>query len=153
MLKAVITDFSRVLLFPADDSYQQGLNSLNRQLLESTPNYDFWKYFQLNEELLTYYTTLTLPKYIFTSDSIQDHPAVNKRLKAVFKEILSAKVLNVSKSDSKTYAAIAKLLDLKPNEIIYIDDNHNNIDAAKKAGCETILYKSNEDVIGKIAQG
>jgi FMN phosphatase YigB (HAD superfamily) len=151
MLKAVITDFSRVLLFPADDSYQEGLNSLNKQLLGSNPDYDFWHYFKLNEELLTYYATITLPKYIFTSDSIQDHPAVKKRLKTIFKEILSAKTLNVSKSDTKTYTSIAQLLNLRPNELIYIDDNQNNIDVAKRAGCKTILYKSNEDVIGKIA--
>lgn len=150
MIKALVTDFSRVLLFPFDETYAGGLNSLNNQLLETEPDYDFWKHFTLNEELLKYYDTLDLPSYIFTSENIQEHPSVETRLSRVFRRIFSAKRLDVSKTDEKAYRTIANELGIEPSEIVYVDDNKNNIDAAKKAGCLTIHFESNNDVIGRI---
>lgn len=150
MIKALVTDFSRVLLFSSDESYLGGLNSLNNQLFETEPEYDFWKYFKLNEELLEYYASLELPKFIFTSETIQEHPSVEKRLTGVFKSIFSAKRLGVSKTDEKAYRTIANELGIEPSEMVYVDDNKNNIDAAKSAGCLTIHFESNNDVIGRI---
>jgi HAD superfamily hydrolase (TIGR01549 family) len=150
MIKALVTDFSRVLLFPADETYAGGLNSLNNQLLKTEPEYDFWKHFSLNEELLEYYASLDLPKYIFTSETIQDHIAVATRLNDVFKVVYSAKKLGVIKTDENAYRTVASKVGVSVKEIIYVDDNKNNIDAAKRAGCETIYFESNKDVIGKI---
>lgn len=150
MIKVVVTDFSRVLLFPTDESYKQGLNALNNQLLDTNPNYDFKKYFKINEELLEYYASLELPVYIFTSETIQEHPAIKAELNNVFSRILSAKHLNVSKTDKNAYIIVARELKVQPSEILYIDDKFSNIQVADDAGCATILYKSNADVVGEI---
>ena len=45
MVKAVVTDFSKVLLFAKDSSYADGLNALNKQLLARNPSYDFFDCF------------------------------------------------------------------------------------------------------------
>ncbi len=148
MIKALVTDFSRVLLFPSDETNHGGLNSLNNQLFETEPDYDFWKHFKLNEELLEYYASLELPKFIFTSETIQEHPAVEAKLSSVFKGVFSAKRLGLSKTDEKAYRTIANELGIEPSEIVYVDDNKNNIEAAKRAGGMTIHFESNKDVIG-----
>lgn len=152
MIKVVITDFSRVLLFPIDTNYSDGLNALNNKLLKSDPDYDFYEHFKLNEELLSYYKRLNLPVYIFTSETIQEHPAIKSRLLEAFSGIFSAKYLEVSKVDKDAYLAIANELDVPVREILYIDDNHDNIKAARNAGCETVLYTSNDDVYAKFAR-
>lgn len=150
MIKAIVTDFSRVLLFPADDTYTGGLNALNNKLLESNPGYEFKKFFKVNDELLEYYASLDLPIYMFTSETIQEHPAITDELSAVFSGVFSAKHLNISKTNESAYITVAHKLNVQPSEILYIDDNHNNIQAAARAGCETILYMSNADLISKI---
>ncbi len=73
MIKAVVTDFSRVLLFPIDDSYIGGLNALNNKLLAENPQYSFWEYFRVNKELLDYYRELNsqVPVFVFTTETIQ----------------------------------------------------------------------------------
>lgn len=150
MNKAVVSDFSRVLLFPADESYAGSLNALNKTLTMENPDYDFWKYFRLNEALLEYYASLDVPVYIFTSDTIQNHPAIKSKLDAIFKDVLSAKELNVSKADPLAYGLIAKRLQLQPKEVMYIDDQKTNITAALDAGFSTTHYRSNKDVVDKI---
>ncbi len=149
-MKAVITDFSRVLLFPKDDSFHSGLNALNNRLLIENPNYDFWQYFKVNNELFDYYKSLNIPVYIFTSETIQDHPAAKAMMGSVFKDVFSAKKLGLSKKEASSYKHLAKLLGHTPSEIFYIDDNHDNFTAAKEAGCKAILFKSNDDVIDRL---
>lgn len=150
MKKVLISDFSRVLIFPKDNSFHSGLNALNNKLLESDPGYDFWKFFRLNNELIKYYKSLGIPVYIFTSETIQEHPALKDFLKDAFDGIFSAKKLGLNKKDSASYKHLAKLLGHKPSEIIYIDDNHDNFAAAREAGCIAILFKSNDDVVDKL---
>jgi hypothetical protein len=35
MIKAIVSDFSRVLLFPKDKNYQDSLNALHKQLSQN----------------------------------------------------------------------------------------------------------------------
>lgn len=150
MIQAVVTDFSRVLLFPLDPSYSGGLNELNNRLLQSDPDYDFWSLFTLNEQLLGYYAALDLPVYVFTSETIQEHKAVVNKLQGAFSGIFSAKHLGVAKTDKQAYERLSIELGITTDGILYIDDNKDNVAAAKSAGCITVLYLSNEDVYSKL---
>lgn len=152
MTKVIVTDFSRVLLFPVDEAYDGGLNNLNNRLAEQNPDYDFKKYFKLNHELLDYYASSKVPVYIFTSETIQEHPAIKDELLGVFAGVFSAKHLGVSKTDASAYKRIAQQIDAKTSDIIYVDDNEANVAAANDAGCHGILYISNEATIKKIAE-
>lgn len=46
------------------------------------------------------------------------------------------------KPDKKIYQKFLKRFSLRPSEIIFIDDRQDNLDAAKKLGIKTILFRS-----------
>lgn len=148
MIKALISDFSGVVLKPVDDSYAGGLNALNNKL-STKGDYDFWRYFQVNENLLTFYKSINtkVDVYVFTTGHIQEHPALQSMLKGAFKEVFSSERLGLNSKDSDAYAAIVDKIGLKPEEILYIDDKPENIDQANSLGINTILYISNEQAI------
>lgn len=152
MIKAVVTDFSRVLLFPVDHTYTGGLNTLNNDLLAENPDYEFKKYFRVNEELIAYFASIDLPVYIFTSETIQEHPAIREELDNVFDGVFSAKHLGIRKTDAEAYRTIARELGVPASEIVYVDDNEENVAAAKIAGCAALLHNSSEQTIKKISE-
>src|SRR3989338_6763761 len=90
MIKAIVSDFSRVVLLPLNHQYTGGLNALYRDL-KRQEQLDFWKYFQLNRDLLEWYQTISerVDIYLFTAEYIQEDPAVQHEL-TLFKEIFSA---------------------------------------------------------------
>jgi hypothetical protein len=65
MIKAILLDFSWVILHPTDRSYEGKLNDLNRRLAGEDPlaPYDFNNYFLLNEELLDKVKALKVDGY------------------------------------------------------------------------------------------
>jgi FMN phosphatase YigB (HAD superfamily) len=145
MIKALITDLSRVILFPKDKSYTGSLNSLHRDL-STHLNYRLLDNFELNSELLNYYKSLgnKLDLYLFTSEIIQDSPELQPFIKPNFKAVYSALSMGVGKKDEDAYLQLSSKIDIEPDEIVYIDDNEINLNAAKKAGLQTILYKDND---------
>ena len=153
MIKALITDVSRVLLFPKDKSYSGGLNALHKEK-SSEPDYKFLDYFELNIELLEYYKSLKdkLDLYIFTSETIQDAPELQPDLKLVFKHIFSASKMDISKKENSAYKKLIKEVGLNSEEIIYIDDSQENINAAKQTGLQTILYIDNKQAVSEIME-
>ena len=153
MIKAFVSDFSRVLLSPKDDHYIGGLNALHKKL-SASGDYDFWSYFRLNQDLLIFYKTLgeRLDVYIFTSELIQEHPVLQPELVGVFRDIFSAIRLGLKKIDPQAYFVIAKKVGLPPEEILYIDDKQENLEAAKEAGMAVILFESNSQAKEAITQ-
>lgn len=152
MLKAIISDFSRVLLFPQDKSYLGGLNTLHRELSQQ-PNYHALDHFSFNAPLLSLYSTLKdkYPIFIFTSESIQDDEAFQPYIQPIFSSVFSAKKLNIDKKNPEAYKIIAQKIGFSPNEVLYIDDNEENTVAATKAGCIVCLYRDFESLEQEIA--
>jgi FMN phosphatase YigB (HAD superfamily) len=153
MIKFIISDFSKVLLFPKDKNYAGKLNDLHKKNLESG-GYDFWKHFELDQKLFDYYKTLSknYELFIFTSEYIQDYPPVRQILDTVFRKIFIAFEMNVKKDDPIAYQKLSDLLDCSPEEIIYIDDSQANVDAANKVRMNAILYKTADSTISKITK-
>lgn len=151
MLKAILSDFSKVLLFPKDPNYDGSLNGRHLELLEKG-DYDFWQYFVLNEELLNFYRELPhkIDIFVFTTKHIQEHPPLKAKLNNLFKKIYIAKELGLSKNDPEAFKALVKDINLEPENILYIDDNQENTDAASQAGLQTIVYESNDQTINHI---
>jgi FMN phosphatase YigB (HAD superfamily) len=149
MIKALISDLSRTLLFPADEKNPLTLNDQYRELMAKNNGFiDFWQYFTFNGELLDAYLALKLPVYIFTSDTIQDDPAMTILLKGKVLEIFSAKRSGLFKDDSYAYEFICKQkIGIKPEEALFIDDNSKFLEAARKAGLLTIKYSDNPAAI------
>ena len=145
MIKAFVSDFSRVLLLPQDDSYTEGLNALHKKL-SAGGDYDFWSYFRLNQDLLDFYKTIAkhIDMYMFTTEYIQEHPALQSKLSGIFKKVFSGARVGLKKIEVQSYYSIAKEIGLKPEEILYIDDKQANLDAAKEAGMVVIRYEAND---------
>ncbi len=150
MIKALVSDFSWVLLLAVDKNYTGSLNALHREL-SVKGDYDFWQYFRLNKDLLAFYKMLQprLKLYIFTTEYIQEHSALQPHLEGVFTTVFSGGRLGIQK-DTEGYAVIAQKVGVQPNEILYIDDNKSNISAAREAGMMAVYYESNDQTIKDI---
>lgn len=148
MIKAILSDFSRVLLLPLDESYSGGLNALHKELLAGG-DYDFWQHFKVNDELLTVYREYQkgIEIAILTEGHIQDYPPVKERLAGIFNHIFSATDIGLKKDDPQIYVLAAAKLGIIPDQIMYIDDRQKNVDAAKQAGMNVHQYIDNKTII------
>ncbi len=146
MVNTILSDFSRVLLFPKDTSFTGKLNRLHKDLTEKDPNYSFFEYFVLNEELLEYYKSMkpAISFHIFTTGSVQNHPEVRKIIDPIFDSIISAEEYSLHKNAPHAYIFISKKINKKPEEMLFVDDKRQNVEAAEKVGLTGVQYKDNE---------
>lgn len=153
MVTTLLFDFSRVLLDVKDKSYKGFLNDLHREKSKQ-PGYKFFNYFELNEELLEFLETIKnkYPLYIFTTGSVQDAPDVRIRLDSVFRKIYSSEELELDKKNADSYLYIARDLNKNPSEILFTDDQPDNIHAAEEAGLLTIHFQSNAQFINDLSK-
>ena len=152
MITTLLFDFSRVFIHPKDQNYKGGMNELHHALNTKNEPYEFSDYFVLNEELLEFLRTIKnrISIYMFTKETLQERKEVAEKIDFIFNRIFSAKKLGLEKNDPHAYLFICKEIDKNPREIAFIDDTVTNIEAAEKAGLETIHYVSNEQTIEKI---
>lgn len=149
MITTIISDFSRVLLFPTDNSYSGSLNDLHKKLTkQSGDDYDFFEHFQMNEELFALYKNLNgkYPIYLFTTDTIQERAEVRELLDVVVADIFVAHHHNLKKNQADAYLFIANKLQKMPQTFLYIDDREENVKAAQEAGMSAIQYKNNKQL-------
>jgi len=79
------------------------------------------------------------------TNNIKEWFGVHKKrfnLGKYFDIIITSFDTGLAKPDKKIYLLTLKRLKLKPNECLFIDDYESNINAAKKLGMKTILYKN-----------
>jgi FMN phosphatase YigB (HAD superfamily) len=147
MIKAILVDFARTLIFPKDKTYLGGVNVLHEKLKVDS-SYKLFDHFELNEVLIKHLKILSesIPVYMFTSDFIQEDVSLRSQVTPLFTKVYSARAMGMSKSEFDTYKFIANDLNLKPEEILFIDDNLNNVKAARDAGMEIIHFKDNSDI-------
>ena len=148
MIKVLLFDFSRVLLHPTDKTYSGSLNNLHKELKDNESFYVF-HYFELNEQILEYLKTVK-DKFrlaVFTTDIIQDDPLIKEKIDPIFEKIYSASKLGITKKVKESYEFLAKDLNVKPEEILFIDDTESNIIPAKEAGFKTHHYKNNGELL------
>lgn len=155
MYSTLLSDFSRVLLFPKDTAYTGGLNALHKQLKEKLgDNYRPLDYFEFNTELLDFYKSLK-NRYslnILTTDVIQNHHDIRRHLDGLFKNVFSASELGLEKTEPGSYLFIAKRLNVKPETVVYIDDQITNVNAAEAASMAAVHYQNdNRKAIARIS--
>lgn len=149
-INTLVFDFSRVLLFPTQLTYQGELNALHHKL-SSKPDYVLNKHFYLNTQLLEYLQTLTeYPKHIYTSGHIQELPELQIHLSPIFTSTYTSSDIG-PKNSPESYLHLIKLLDHPPNRVLFIDDSSDNIDAAKIAGLNTHLFITNDLLLSALA--
>ena len=146
VIKAIITDVSRVLLFSKNKRYVGSLNKLYKSK-STNPEFRFLNYFELNRELLGLYRLWhdnNCKIYILTSDVIQDDPELKRHWNEIIDKIFSASKMETHKSKPEAYQKVLDEIGLSPGEVIYIDDNEENLKAAKEAGLHIIHHTDNE---------
>lgn len=145
MITTYLFDLARVLLFPKDTTYLGELNARYREL-KDRPGFEFFDHFVLNDALLNYCRSIKNKKrlYVFTSGFIQNAPEIADILKSVFEDIYSAEQLGLSKKKPDSYITIARKMNVEPSQILFTDDNSENIEAAKQAGLSVFLYSDYE---------
>lgn len=153
MIKAILSDFSRTLLFPKDENYRGSLNDLYKSVKE-TAGFAFFDFFTWNQELAEYFVQLkeeqNIALYIFTTDKIQDDPEVTPYLYPNFSKVFRvADIGGFKKDNPEAYKSISALLNLKPEEILFIDDAEANLGAARTAGMKTLQYRGVEKLKSK----
>jgi len=133
MVTTILCDFARVILFPKDTSY---LGRLDQHAGT----------FSLNDELLVYFRSLKgkISMNIFSSGKNYETPEIKKQLDPIFDHMFNTGDLNVHKTDPVAYTIIAQKLNKKPEEMVFIDDLAENVEAAKTAGLQGIVYVGNE---------
>lgn len=139
MVKAILCDFARVLLFPKDISYVGRLDEHDGA-------------FALNTELLQYFQKLKgkISLSLFSSGRNYEAPEIKKKLDPIFDHYFNTSNLGLGKTDPQVYAIIAEKLNKKPEEIVFIDDVLAHVEAANKTGLKGIHYRNNEELILKL---
>lgn len=145
-LKALVIDFSRVLIFA-----NAAVSSLNHHhdVLELQPGYRVLDHFQLNIELLDYLRELgkRLPVYLFSDGRLHTLPEISPSLDGIFKKIMTAKEVGYKKSEAEAFLGLAYRLGYAPQELLFVDDQAANIAAAKSAGFAAHRYIANSELI------
>ena len=150
MKKILISDFSKVLLFPKDSDYKGGLNKLYDQILSGDENFN--DYFELNESLLSELEELDVERYIFTMGKVQNAPELKDKLKKVFKNIFNVPMIGYHKTDNKAYTTLCNEIGIDPAQAIFIDDTKENVVAAREAGLHAIVYENNSQILRSIIE-
>lgn len=143
--KVLLSDFSKVLIFPKDSSYTGTLNALFKDAVQGEKK-DFWSLYALNQELLDFYQKLIdqhqLVCAIWTSGTLQRSPELAEYLSPVFDHDYSVVDLKVAKSEPQAYKLLATELQVTPEEMIFIDDSLSNVEAAGEAGVSAIQFQN-----------
>ena len=87
---------------------------------------------------------------IYTTDTLQNDPAVKPTLDEIFKFVFAANDLNISKRESPGYIVIAEKLKVNPEEILFVDDLLANVEAARKAGLQIIQFTNNKKLFTEL---
>lgn len=67
-----------------------------------------------------------------------------------FDHIYNSYYLGKGKRDSSLFTDVVAELNLKPIQVLFIDDSENNVQRAKEMGLSTILYISHGDFISEL---
>ena len=87
---------------------------------------------------------------IWTSGTVHRTTEVKELLDPIFDYDFSVSEIGLAKTDSRVYKLLAQKLKVKPEQIIYIDDNLMNLEAAREAGVKAIQYMNNKQIISEI---
>jgi HAD superfamily hydrolase (TIGR01509 family) len=71
-----------------------------------------------------------------------DRKIDNQKIRYLFKKIIISAELHELKPAKEFYLKALKILDVKPEECIFIDDQKKNCEAAEKLGIKSIIFEN-----------
>lgn len=152
-IKALVMDFSRVLIFANTDVPTESLGS-RHATLAVTPGYRVLEHFTLNAELLAFLRVLSsrAPIYLLTSGHLHALPDITPSLAGIFAGIFTTEEIGYPKSRPEAFIELALRTGLTPPDLLVIDDQPGNIAAARQAGCVAYQYTDNQSLITALTQ-
>lgn len=120
----------------------------------SSNGYQVLDHFELNAELLAYLREFNLkwPVILFTDGRLHVLPEIAPELEGIFKRIVAAEDVGYAKTESEAYLGLAYRIGRSPQELLYVDDHHPNLEAAQAAGCAVHRYTGNAGLIQLLAE-
>ncbi len=130
--KVLLVDFINTLFIP---------NSSNSEYI-------------LNIKLLHYLASIKTKfrVYLFTSGTAHTQPEISTSIRPYFDGFITSTELKMPKSFPDIYKVIANKLSVKPEEIIFIDDQQKNIIAANQVGVTTIQFMNTQQIITELTK-
>jgi len=116
----------------------------------------FWQGDQIDQELLNYLVQLgqTLKTALLSNAWLDTRQELTMRYQIIegqtVDHILISSELGIAKPDLRIYRILADTLKCDFNQILFVDDFIENIEAAKSLGIQTILYKPGMELITAI---
>ena len=133
---------------PQKEAWIQSVKELNLPLTWQEVRDLHYDQMSLNKELIPLFKKLKKETNVLllTANTRTQFVDTNKMFSIgqYFTKMMNTWELQMQKSEEKTYKHICKVFNVKPNEIIYIDDQERNLVAPKKLGIHTIFYRSFE---------
>ena len=141
-----------------EEEWAQGLQEVTGMSQTQTNEFmnDLWHWYlgTLNEELAVFFAGLR-PHY---QTAILSNSFVGARTKEQEKyhfheitdQIIYSHEVGLAKPDKRIYELTCERLNMRPEEIIFVDDAEPNIVAALEYGIHGILFKNNTQVIADI---
>lgn len=148
-ITTLLFDFSWVLVFPKQKTTTRD-GSVSQTYLQQSSTKQVHDILDFNQELVAWVRKTPLTSYVLSASSPEMLAALRPEFVPPFIDMFSTKTLSMSKHDPQTFLSIAEKLKVTPQNILFTDDNSGNIDAAKTAGLQTILFQSNQDFFKRI---
>ncbi|MBI3486190.1 HAD-IA family hydrolase [Candidatus Daviesbacteria bacterium] len=133
MIKALLVDFFNVLLVSDNKLFSN---------------------YQLNQELLAYLKNLKskYKLYIFTSSNLNNDLEMKAKLEAIFEKIYTVSEIGSPKDQTKAYQFILKDLNLKPDEVLFIDDGLDYVQTAQELGLKALQFITNQKLFNNLEE-
>lgn len=148
MIKTIISDFARVILFANDTVYRGSLSRYYQQLAgQKTAIFDSYRIDTEYLAALKKYQTTHQLVLLTASETLPKHLQIAPKLRSIFEPILFTKSLGVSKDVPVCYTKVCQMLQIDPPQAVFIDDSAANVAAATTAGLYTIQYTDRETTL------
>lgn len=139
-ITTLVFDFNRVLIYATEQTAE--IPQVSQSEWETA----------LNHPLLNYLQTLppSLTLHIYSSSLVLQHPQLVAQLQPPFQEIFLSKKLNLSKSHPDSYRSLAATLHTAPENILFVDDQPFNVEAARTAGWNALQFNTNQELFTQL---
>jgi HAD superfamily hydrolase (TIGR01509 family) len=153
-IKIVLFDFSYTLLFPKNDESINSLNNKYDELRQSQTTYNPLADFIINREMLEFIHSLKsdYKVYIFTSGHMHTDPTIQPILTPIFDGFFTTTQIQTPKSHPNAFKIIANHLGVETKQMLFVDDQEKNVQAAITAGNQAVRFTNNTETINKLKQ-
>jgi HAD superfamily hydrolase (TIGR01509 family) len=89
-----------------------------------------------------------------TTGALTDNPAFVRRVFPrgdVFDHEFFSAELGLVKPDPAIFSAVRRALDVAPTDILFIDDAPRNVEAARDAGWDAVVFRGNDELFADLA--